>query len=903
MGVMSAARRVVVAGVVFVCSLAGSVLLSAPAALAVAPPVVEEAFVSNVASSSATLHAKIDPEGSETTYRFEYGTSTAYGSSVPVPDGIVGSGIVGVAVSAHPQDLSPSTTYHYRVVALVASRSETVPGSDGTFMTQPAGGELALPDGRQWELVSPPNKRGALIFGLATPGIEIQAAADGGGITYLTNVATEPEPAGYQIFSQILSTRGDGGWSSRDISAASDVATGLPNRPEYQLFSPDLSAGLADPEGYRATSLLSEHASEPTPYIRNEDLCEAVPSECFLPLLTGKEGYADVPPGTQFGGGGEVLFQGASPDLKHVLLVSRPALTSQPTSQDQLYEWSAGAPRGEALQLISLLPANEGGGPTTGNTVVGVGLDVGSEWSGSRHSVSDDGTRVFWEAGGNFNPHLYMRDTVKGETIRLDTQQPGAPSGEEHTARFEIASSDGSRVFFTDGQRLTATSGSESVEGAGTGDLYECEIVEEAGRLKCRLADLTPERGGESAEVQKMVLGASEDGSYIYFVANGVLAQGATPGACRTAGAVSATCNLYVYHEGVTTFIATLSMEDETAWGRAEFLQSLGELTARASSDGRYLTFNSNRPLTGYDTRDAISGKPDQEVYLYDAQTKRLACVSCDPTGSRPVGVEVANFGSSGKEPRQDIVGVREGGFSGAWGPESWTAANIPPTDILTVHNAGLYQPRVLSNDGRLFFNSNDALVPQDVNAQEDVYEFEPDGTGNCSSSSATFDRRTSGCVNLVSSGASPEESGFLDASESGGDAFFLTTSRLTSQDVDTSYDIYDAHECSVSVPCTAAAVSSPPCESGDSCKSAPSPQPAAFGAPASATFTGAGNVVPVPASGVKVRSLTRAQKLARALRACRERPKRKRGVCKRRARARYGTAVGARKASGRARG
>ena len=36
---------------------------------------------------------------------------------------------------------------------------------------------------------------------------------------------------------------------------------------------------------------------------------------------------------------------------------------------------------------------------------------------------------------------------------------------------------------------------------------------------------------------------------------------------------------------------------------------------------------------------DAVSGQPDEEVYLYDAVANRLVCVSCNPTGARPVGV------------------------------------------------------------------------------------------------------------------------------------------------------------------------------------------------------------------------------------------------------------------------
>src|SRR5882762_9936954 len=104
MGLMSV-RRLSLATVMSLCAFTGSVLFSVPEALAVTPPVVEEESALNVAGTSATLQAKIDPQGSETTYRFEYGTSEAYGSQIPIPDGLVGSGLAGVTVSAHPQDL------------------------------------------------------------------------------------------------------------------------------------------------------------------------------------------------------------------------------------------------------------------------------------------------------------------------------------------------------------------------------------------------------------------------------------------------------------------------------------------------------------------------------------------------------------------------------------------------------------------------------------------------------------------------------------------------------------------------------------------------------------------------------------------------------------------------------
>ncbi len=102
-------------------------------------------------------------------------------------------------------------------------------------------------------------------------------------------------------------------------------------------------------------------------------------------------------------------------------------------------------------------------------------------------------------------------------------------------------------------------------------------------------------------------MGASEDGSYVYFVANGVLGDGAQHGAVhgdctgRDKEAPVQRCNLYLYHEGTTKLVAVLSGMDAADWG----LLYLGAPTARVSPDGRFLAFMSERSLTGYDNRDA----------------------------------------------------------------------------------------------------------------------------------------------------------------------------------------------------------------------------------------------------------------------------------------------------------
>jgi len=158
------------------------------------------------------------------------------------------------------------------------------------------------------------------------------------------------------------------------------------------------------------------------------------------------------------------------------------------------------------------------------------------------------------------------------------------------------------------------------------------------------------------------------------------------------------------------------------------------------------------------------------------------------------------------------------------------------------------------------------------------------------------------GCVGLISSGNSSEESAFLDASETGGDVFFLTAAKLAPQDQEASYNIYDAHECTSASPCTTPPVPPPPCDTEASCRPSPTPQPPIYGAGPSETFSGPGNLAPGPSSSPKVKSAAqlKAERLAKALKACRkDRSKEKRLVCEKQARERYGAKAGATKRGG----
>ncbi len=225
-------------------------------------PLIEGTSVANVTSSSADLRAQINPGGGATTYHFEYGPTTAYGQST-AESGSIGSDNSQHQAAAHIAGLQAETTYHFRIVATnSASPPGGTAGPDLTFTTQPAGSASVLPDGRQWELVSPPDKHGAEVENkLFTYGGIMQAAEDGSAVSYVTNAPIDGSSKGNQLENQVLSHRGPGGWSSQDIATPHAAASGreflesggerlvrVNGATEYLAFSPDLSLAFVQPE-------------------------------------------------------------------------------------------------------------------------------------------------------------------------------------------------------------------------------------------------------------------------------------------------------------------------------------------------------------------------------------------------------------------------------------------------------------------------------------------------------------------------------------------------------------------------------------------------------------------------------------------------------------------------------
>jgi hypothetical protein len=415
--------------------------------------------------------------------------------------------------------------------------------------------------------------------------------------------------------------------------------------------------------------------------------------------------------------------------------------------------------------------------------------------------IAADGAEVYWSEGS-------------GGIGRVPDNGPVAGYCREHPdCEAEYLKPEGSvNGLALDGTRLYWGSNGEGGSNAGN-DLYRYEV--KTGQL----TDVAPDSGpgaANGAEV-KGVLGASQDGSYLYFVANGALAEGAGPGDCHGTSfdATSGECNLYLAHEGRLEFITRLKGEDGDDWRGADVPNngnvSFKAKVARVSADGRTLLFTSTQKLTAYENE----GKP--ELYLYRVgAAEPIICVSCNPTGQPPSA--------------PPSLGSEYGGVN-----------NTGPAPVMS---------RNLAADGRrVFFESSEALLAADVNGAEgcalsnglrqcqDVYEWESKGAGSCRS-----EAQNGGCLYLISSGQSSDPSVLIDASRSGDDVFFFTRSALVGQDADSFVDVYDARVGGGLVS-QAKATPPPPCE-GEACKGGATPPPAA-GSPATPLVSGPPNPKP----------------------------------------------------------
>src|SRR6185312_4574146 len=270
------------------------------------------------------------------------------------------------------------------------------------------------------------------------------------------------------------------------------------------------------------------------------------------------------------------------------------------------------------LRLISQLPNGKASTqPATLNASAGAPLGPGEyRESTMARAVSSDGRRVVFTLGpGPTTPGpLYLR-------INADQEQSLVSGGKcteadkgctlaiaAGDARFWTASTDNSRVIYSVGD-----------------EFFEYEVAKALAGQPASTPIAASAHG---------IAGASEDGSRIYLVSKEEL------GGAGVAGQP----NLFSYEPGKAGperfgLVATLAAGDLEGFRNFGFsIANSAPITngVRLTADGTHLAFVSTASLTGYDNTDAVDGRPDLEVYLYDLATDHLACISCNPSGSQP---------------------------------------------------------------------------------------------------------------------------------------------------------------------------------------------------------------------------------------------------------------------------
>jgi hypothetical protein len=774
------------------------------------------------------------------------------------------------------------------------------------------GFRASLPDCRAYELVTPVEKNGAFIGGIFVNAVPPQISGNGQHVVAVSD----------QCFA-----------NSESCTALRGKSEGEPyefeRRPGGWVTKP-----LAPPSAsYEDSGWLSLHAGEagaaalflaPSAPQSLTDLFLARTEDGSLRTV-GPVGdrNAPAPPGAEGEPPNFNLVEGltvATTDLSHVIYTTEANVWSFDTEASepeipQLYEYV----KGRAQPLI----VGVQGGVASTSLLSTCGTRFGNGEVGLRNkygSLSEDGRVVYLtvegkghrpgsECTGPETNVLYARvdgedgengsgEATEARSAPISVEPPAESCStmecREHAttpadmrdARFEGASANGSRTFFTDTQQLTDSateSAGSAIEGCNSNsepggcNLYEwecphCDELTTAAQETSLRKLIDVSAGQNGAEVPggprvQGVVGMSADGSHVYFVAKGVL----TAGEANHNGeeAESEADNLYAYERtgedapasaGHVVFVGRLAEADLQEW-------LPNRLSAETTPDGSYLVFTSHRALTPDESR---SEGPAQ-VYEYSAQSRTLTRVSIgeagfnangnDGEGSAHLSVPYFGHGGWGVVPvRADPgLGIRDG--------------------VVTV----FFQSPVALTPGALDDIRVGGSGPIGEGFAQNIYEYREGHVYLLSDG-----KDTTGEFGGQLASHTPVE--LVGSDLEGKNVFFATFDPLVPEDTDTQRDIYDARVCSEAEPCSPpAAEPPPPCGDGACQGTPPSPAPDTS-TPGSATFSGTGNLAaPPPVVSVQPNPLSKAQKLARALKTCRaRRDKPKRRACEAQARKHY---------------
>ncbi len=394
--------------------------------------------------------------------------------------------------------------------------------------------------------------------------------------------------------------------------------------------------------------------------------------------------------------------------------------------------------------------------------------------------ISEDGAHIIFSSGRtgfapvklepNAPPNgtIAIYDRTADEVTHVVSLLPGdvTPGGGQD-AGYRGASLDGKGVAFTIGSKLYLRYDNDETYEVGDGVTF-AGVAEGGSRVfylqggkLVRFDALTGNRTDYNSTGTAVPVNVSADGSAAYLVSTALLTTGKNPHKDK---AIEGQQNLYLSKEGAISFVGILTERDvkgdtstETSGGEAFgglglWVKAMGGNFAidpsRTTPDGAAIVFESRANLTGYDSDGQA------QVYRYDSVAPVLECLSCIPTGAPATGD--ASLQSISQE-RGD--------------PE-------PLNSFALVMN--------FRADGRrAFFQSTEALVPEDTDGLQDVYEWEQQGVGSCTG--------PQGCVSLISSGESDRVDYLYAVSDSGDDVFFRTSDLLVPSDADETPSIYDA--------------------------------------------------------------------------------------------------------------
>src|ERR1019366_4110762 len=685
--------------------------------LAAEPTVAGQALLI-VTPTTALLSAEIGPGGLSTAYYVEYVSQVqfeAHGWSEaerePSEPGELPAAKAPVLVSEELHGLQSNTHYRFRFVG--TNSLGTGVGTEDTFVTAAAAAPATLPDERAYELVSalgsgepydPPTPLGERkeATGFKT-GLPFRAGAGGDAVAYVAEpgVSSGTGETGPGEGNQWLAQRAPSGWQTEDITPAENSTA------TYEAFSDDLATAFYEGDTTPLTAQVEPGCA--ALYARASD------GGAFSALFT----HGETPENC-----GHPLFAGAAADESQVYFQSEAALTAE-ASEAELPpgrgEHRANPNIGEGCQFGCNLYESAPGGLQLVNVLEGHAVPSAtfggynpneSELPNLSNAISADGSRVFWtdtQSGPDFE-HVYVRENGTS-TVQVSGTGP---------AEYWAASADGRYALYTEAGGLWRFD-----TQANTRE----QVVEDAAEVQGVIG--TNQKG--------------EEGAYLYFVANGALAEAQPnaqgehpePGNCPapTEGPPSG-WHLYLLHEGVTSFIARLSGRDNALQSvtvgfnekGGDWTTGLGERTAELTPDGQHLIFESVEGLTGY--KNGVS-LPEPGVFVYAADSSALACVSCSPTGAAPT------------QPLEEEVKL---------------ASKLPVS-----REAKTYMHRWISEDGaRVFFDSSQPLAPHDTNGVQDVYEWErPAEPGEADNSCTTEEASpvTGGCTFLLSSGTGTSDS------------------------------------------------------------------------------------------------------------------------------------------------